>query len=190
MPRAHALDFPLIAWRAGVLDAHHPAMESAPRPSRHKRPIRQSKRQHDDRGDGLTDVAARSGSLWASRSSVSPALSSMRLRSRPDGFPVSPARDRFEISIEPYEDCARSLRRSIRHAPAPGRSRRRNWPSSEALIDESFENARVRLIGGQAQGKIDRCEGGDHQRRHGTFARAGHQFGHGLRRPRTRGARL
>ena len=53
--------------------------------SRHRRPIRQSKRNSTTMAAmGVTAVAARSGSLWASRSSVSPALSSMSLRSRPD----------------------------------------------------------------------------------------------------------
>ena len=53
--------------------------------SRHKRPIRQSKRNSTAiAAMGVTAVAARSGSLWANRSSVSPALSSMSLRSRPD----------------------------------------------------------------------------------------------------------
>ena len=65
--------------------------------NKHKRPIRQSKRNSTTMAAmGVTAVAARSGSLWASRSSVSPALSSMSLRSRPDWFPVKKAQGELQ----------------------------------------------------------------------------------------------
>ena len=57
--------------------------------SRHRSPIRQSNRNSITiPATGVRMAAVRSGSLWASRSSVSPALSSMSFLSRPDWFPV------------------------------------------------------------------------------------------------------
>ena len=81
--------------------------------SRHSRPIRQSKRNSTTMAAiGVTAVAARSGSLWASRSSVSPALSSMSLRSRPDWFPVKKPRGSFSTWVM----AARRMFRAVRKA--------------------------------------------------------------------------
>ena len=81
--------------------------------SRHKRPIRQSKRNSTTMAAmGVTAVAARSGSLWASRSSVSPALSSMSLRSRPDWFPVKKPKGSFSTWVM----AARRMFRAVRKA--------------------------------------------------------------------------
>ena len=80
---------------------------------RHRRPIRQSKRNSTTiAAMGVTAVAARSGSLWASRSSVSPALSSMSLRSRPDWFPVKKPRGSFSTWVM----AARRMFRAVRKA--------------------------------------------------------------------------
>ena len=81
--------------------------------SRHKSPIFQSKRNSIiTAAIGVTMVPARSGSLWASRSSVSPALSSISFRSRPDWFPVKKPRGSFST----WDMAARRIFRAVRKA--------------------------------------------------------------------------
>ena len=61
----------------------------------------------------------------------------------------------FEISIEPYEDCCTVFtpKHPRTHPHLQALEEAELALDCEALIDESFENARVRLIGGPAQGK-------------------------------------
>ena len=81
--------------------------------SRHKRPIFQSKRNNMTMAAmGVITVPARSGSLWARRSSVSPALSSISLRSRPDWFPVKNPRGSFST----WSMAVRRMFRAVRKA--------------------------------------------------------------------------
>lgn len=61
----------------------------------------------------------------------------------------------FDISIEPYEDCCTVFtpKHPRTHPHLQALEEAELALDCEALIDESFENARVRLIGGPAQGK-------------------------------------